>query len=243
MYKDSRSGAGGACLIAELPGHERPRERLLASGPEALSDTELLAILLRTGTRGRSALELARELLLNFGGGLNSLAAAGVGELRGLRGIGAAKAVEVVAAFTLARRLAAQPGRRRPRIEGPADVAALLREKLRLKAQEEFHVLLLDAKHHVLRDECVTVGLADRSQVHAREVFRPAIRESCTAVILAHNHPSGDPTPSPQDLECTKSLTAAGRVIGISVLDHVIIGRAGLAGDREFVSFREANLL
>jgi DNA repair protein RadC len=243
MYIESPERKGGGCLIAEMSEHERPRERMQQVGPDSLSDSELLAILLRTGTRGRSALDLARDLLRAFGGNLNGLAKATLTELRTLHGIGGAKALEISAAFTLARRLASQAGPGLVRIQGPMDVVNLLREKLRLKSQEEFHVLLLDTKHHVLRDECVTVGLADRSQIHAREVFRPAIRESCSAVILAHNHPSGDPTPSPQDLDCTKALVAAGRLIGINVLDHVVIGRPNPAFASEFVSFREANLL
>jgi len=230
-------------LIAELPVHERPRERFLQAGADSLSDTELLAILLRTGARGRSALDLARELSLTFDGSLGRLASASVSELQQVKGIGRAKAVEIRAAFVLARRLSSRVGIDRPRVETPSEVVALLGEGLRHKQQEEFHVLLLDKKHHVLRDDCVTVGLVDRSQVHAREVYRRAISENCSALVLAHNHPTGDPTPSPQDIRCTRELVAAGKIVGISILDHVIIGRRTATRSRGYMSFREEKLL
>ena len=230
-------------MIADLPEHERPRERLLDKGSEALSDAELLAILLRTGARNRSAIDLAREVLTAFDGKLSALAGASVAEIDAVRGIGQAKAVEIRAAFALARRLQeqAEPGRRK--ISGPAEVADLLRESLRGKTQEEFHVLLLDTRNFLLRDECATIGLVDRSQAHAREVFRSAIRETCSRVVLAHNHPSGDPTPSPQDLECTRNLVAAGKIVGIEVMDHVVLGSRTPDRPRDFLSFKEENLL
>ena len=230
-------------LIAEMPDRERPRERLIQRGAQALSDTELLAILLRTGPRGSSVIELARQLLQAFGGSLANLAAAGLAELRAVHGIGMAKAVEIRAAFTLAVRLAETRDAVRPRLESPVDVANLLREYFRHVRQEEFHVLLLDTKHGLLRDERVTVGLVDRSQVHAREVFRTAIRESASRILLVHNHPSGDPTPSPQDIACTHNLVTTGKIIGIEVLDHVVLGRRSPDRPREYVSFREENLL
>jgi DNA repair protein RadC len=243
-YAEPAGAAGcGGYLIAELPDRERPRERLLHSGAEALSDTELLAILLRSGPRGRSVLDLARELIAAFGNDLARLAAATVPELRRIRGIGLAKAAEVRAAFALAQRLSCRVGSGTPRIESPAEVAALMREVLRLKRQEEFHVLLLNTKHQVLRDELITVGLLDRSQVHSREVFRRAIAESCSRIILVHNHPSGDPTPSPQDIACTRDLVNAGKVVGIEVLDHVVIGRRTAERQVDFVSFRQQHLL
>lgn len=241
MYQERTIAQG--CLIADLPAHERPRERLLAAGADALSDTELLAIVLRSGTRERSALDLARALLARFGGELGRLAGASVTELRSVKGIGHTKAVEVRAAFALARRLAAAVARERPRLQSPAEVADLLREDLRGREQEEFHALLLDTRNYLIRDACVTVGLVDRSQVHAREVFRDAIRESCSRLILAHNHPSGDPSPSPQDIDCTRSLAAAGKVVGIEVLDHVVLGARTPSRPRDYVSFREAGLL
>jgi len=234
---------GQGYLIAEMPGHERPRERLVKHGVQALSDTELLAILLRSGSKGRSVIDLARDVMSAFGGDLAELAGAAVSELRGIHGIGPAKAVELHAAFALAQRLCSSVDRERPKIDGPPAVAALLRERLRQRRQEELHVLLLDTKHQLIRDERVTIGLLDRSQIHAREVFRPAIRECCSRLILAHNHPSGDPTPSAQDIACTKDLAAAGKIIGIDVLDHVVLGRRTVSRPCDYLSFREENLL
>ncbi len=230
-------------MIAEMPSHERPRERLRHHGAEALSDTELLAILLRTGQSGRSVLEVARDLLEKFGGDIGQIAVATVEELRQVVGIGTAKAVELRAAFAIARRLSARRAIERPRLESPSEVADLMREVLRGKRQEEFHVLLLDTKHRLLRNECVTVGLLDRSQVHAREVFRTAIRESCSRLVLVHNHPSGDPTPSAQDISCTRNLCAAGKIIGIEVLDHVVIGVQSISRTRDFLSLKEEGLM
>lgn len=230
-------------LIAEMPDHERPRERLLHHGPDALSDTELMAILLRTGGLGRSVLDVARELLISFEGKLARVASAAPSELQRIPGIGQAKAVELAAAFALARRLSSGIGAAHPRLESPGDVADLLREHFRGKQQEEFHVLLVDTKHTLIRDEQVTVGLLDRSQVHAREVFRRAIRESCSRIILSHNHPSGDPTPSAQDISCTKNLVSAGKIVGIEVLDHVIVGSRTDRRPRDFLSLREEGLM
>lgn len=245
MYHDTEEAGDGprGCMIAEMPGHERPRERLLAHGPSALKTAELLAILLRTGTHDRSALDVATALLQRCGGDLVRLAAAPVAELCKVRGIGQAKALELRAAFDLARRLQAAFGADKVRLPGPSDVADLLRDELRGKEKEEFHVLLLDAKNGLLRHEIVTVGLVDRSHIHAREVFRSAIREGCARVLLAHNHPSGDPTPSAPDIECTRNLVNAGKIIGIDVIDHVVIGTRTASRPRDWLSFREANLM
>ena len=230
-------------LIAEMPDHERPRERLARHGPEHLRDAELLAILLRTGQQGQSVLDLADDVLRTFDGQLPKVARATLSDLQAIPGIGQAKAVELRAAFALANRLSARRDTDAPRLESPTDVAELLRASFRGKQQEEFHVLLLDTKHALLRDECVTVGLVDRSQIHAREVFRTAIRESCSRVILVHNHPSGDPTPSARDIGCTKNLVSSGKIIGIEVLDHVILGKRTDRRPRDFLSMREQNLM
>jgi DNA repair protein RadC len=244
MYDNGeRTGSAGVYLIADLPEHERPRERLLSRGDDALGDAELLAILLRTGTRSRSAVDLARDLLARFEGRLAPLASASVAELASVRGVGQAKALQVKAAFALAKRFQQAPGQERLRVQSPGDVADLLRERCRGKTQEEFYVLQLDSRNFMLRHDCVTIGLADRTQVHAREVFRQAIREGCSRLILAHNHPSGDPTPSPQDVECTRNLVQAGKVIGIDVLDHIVLGNCTATRLRDFLSFRESNLL
>ena len=243
MYEHPRSEGSSGYLIADLPEHERPRERLLTHGDAALGDAELLAILLRTGTRNRSAVDLGRDLLARFAGRLAPLASASVTELATVRGVGRAKAVQIKAAFALAKRLQQAPGIEKPRIQGPDDVADLLREQCRGKPQEEFYVLQLDSRNYVLRHDCITIGLVDRTQVHAREIFRQAIKEGCSRLILAHNHPSGDPTPSPQDIECTRNLVQAGKVIGIEVMDHIVIGVSTAARPRDFLSFRESNLL
>jgi len=244
MYQPmSGCEASGVHLIAELPANERPRERLQAKGADALADAELLAILLRTGARGRSVLDLARDILVRFDYDLDVLSRASVQDLREVRGVGTAKAVEIHAAFALARRLVDNVGRDPLIIDGPDSVARLMREQFRQSRQEEFHVLYLNTKNAVLLREQVTVGLLDRSPIHAREVFRTAVRESCSRVLLVHNHPSGDPTPSPEDIACTEDLVKAGKIIGIDVLDHVVIGRRTQSRIKDYVSFREEGLL
>lgn len=242
MY-EPKTGADRGYLIAELPDHERPRERLARLGAESLSDAELLAIMLGSGRRGRSALELARDLLREAGGSLTTLATQDQTDLQTIAGVGPAKAAQINAAFTLAKRLSSTLEPATPRLEAPAQVAELMRELFRGKQQEEFHALLINTKHSLIRDVCITVGLLDRSPVHAREVFRPAIRESCSRIILTHNHPSGDPTPSSEDIASTKKLSAAGKIVGIEILDHVIVGAATEARTRDYLSFREENLL
>ena len=242
-YEDTPFCDRGVHLIAELPERERPRERMLSQGADALSDTELVALVLRNGLHGRSVLSLARDVMEAFRGDLGHLAKATIGELRGIRGIGIAKAVELCAAFTLAKRLAAQRTPERCKVGAPAEVLGLFKEHFRGLMQEEFHALLLNTKHYLMRDECITLGLVDRSQVHAREVFRTAIREGCSRIVLVHNHPSGDPTPSPQDIICTQQLVEAGKIIGIAVIDHVIIARPGVRQGRQYLSFREEGLL
>lgn len=241
MYEPHQSGSRGY-MIAELPDHERPRERLARLGAEALTDSELLAIMLRSGRRGRSALELARDLLAQSDNSLSSLATRAPSDLQTVPGVGPAKAAQIHAAFTLACRLSRSMSTPAPKLEGPIQVAELMRESFRGKKQEEFHALLLDTKHTLIRDECITVGLLDRSHVHAREVFRAAIRESCARLILVHNHPSGDPTPSQQDVASTNKLVEAGKIVGIEILDHVVIGSRTPTRPRDYLSFREENL-
>lgn len=242
MYAQASMNPRGF-LIAEMPDGERPRERLESRGAEALSDAELLAILLRTGRAGRSAVDVARDLLVGFGGNLDRLAEASLGELRAVAGIGRAKAIEIKAAMSLASRLGGAGCSRNERMTGPLAVMQVMREKFVGKKQEEFHVLLLDTKHRLIVDELVTKGLLDRSQIHAREVFRTAIRESCSRIVLVHNHPSGDPTPSAPDLAATASLVAAGEVVGIEVMDHVIIGIPSAEHPLGYLSMKEEKLV
>lgn len=235
--------ADGAMMMAELPDHERPRERLVQRGAEALSDAELLAIVLRNGPPGQSVLDLSRRVLNAFDGSLNKLAVASVPQLQEIRGIGPAKAVEIRAAFALAHRLSTLKETDCPRLTEPEAVYTLLKERFRNAEREEFNALLLDAKNQLLRIERVTVGLVDRTQIHPREVFRAAISEACSRILLVHNHPSGDPTPSAQDIAATRQLADAGKVVGIDILDHVIIANPARTQEVPFVSFRREKLL
>jgi DNA repair protein RadC len=221
--------------IKDLPPAERPRERLLSCGQAALSDAELLAILLRTGTNKETAVQLAERVLVEFGG-LQELPRRTADELISLAGLGPVKAVTLLAAVELAVRLASRRRAKIP-VASPADVACLVMEEMRNYRREHFRVVMLDVKNKVLGMEEVSIGSLNTSLVHPREVFRPAVIKSCAGIILIHNHPSGDPTPSPEDLEVTRRLCEAGRLMGIEVLDHVVIG------DRQFFSFREKGLL
>lgn len=223
--------------IKEWPVHERPRERLWTAGPGALSVRELLAILIGSGTQGRSAVSIAGELLGESNGSLRRLAASTPSELVRIRGIGRAVAARLSAALELGRRLAREEPEERPRIRGPGDVYERCAPSLRDSAQEEFRVLLLNAQHAVLREILVTRGTLDASIVHPREVFKAAVIENAAAIILVHNHPSGDPFPSPEDRSITRQLAEAGRMMGIPVLDHIVIG------DGRYVSFVEAGLM
>ncbi|MBK7595845.1 MAG: DNA repair protein RadC [Gemmatimonadetes bacterium] len=220
-----------------LADHDRPRERLWRLGPAALNARELLAILLGTGSGEHDALATAEQLLHAADGGLRRLAARPGAELMQTAGVGEAKAARLLAAFELAGRLAREARPAAPRIREPADVARFVGDRLRDLPVEEFHLLALDTRSRVLRDVLVTRGLLDSSLVHPREVFRAAIAEAAAGIILVHNHPSGDPTPSPEDRAVTRQLVAAGQLLDLPVYDHVII-----AGDR-FTSFATAGLL
>lgn len=219
--------------IKDLPEEERPRERLQRWGEEALSTAELLAVILRTGAEGKSALDLAHELLAHFGGDLGRLFTAGFGELCQVRGIGPAKAAQLKACFELGKRAAALTPEVKPVVRSPRDIARLFSSEFKFLKQEHFACLLLDARNRVISKRTIFVGSLDASLVHPREVFREAIREAAAKVVLVHNHPSGDPTPSEEDIAITRQMVEAGKLVGIEVLDHVIIG-----GD-DFVSMRE----
>src|SRR5919106_2895040 len=211
--------------IKEWPEDERPRERLTKLGAESLSEAQLLAIVLATGdaSTGQSALDLARELLHAFGS-LQALDAASVSELCQAKGIGPAKATTIKAALELGKRLFSEPSQRKGKITGPQDVVDYYRPRLQHLRKEVFKVILLDTKHHIQKDVTVSEGSLSASLVHPREAFLPAIKESAAAVIFVHNHPSGDPTPSTEDKELTRRLAEVGQLVGISVLDHIIIG-------------------
>ena len=224
-----------------MPERELPVNRVMEGNAEYMTDTELLSVLLRQASPAVS-LDASRSLLGMYGS-LAELSRLPPSQIMTVPGIGKAGACTVHAAFALGRRLLHAPGRDSLRLEAPDSVAEHLASCFLGKAQEEFHVLLLDPRNCLIRNETVTIGLADRTQIHAREVFRQAIRENACRVILAHNHPSGDPTPSPQDIECTRNLVAAGKVIGIEVLDHIVVGTRSPTRPRYWLSFREANLL
>lgn len=220
--------------IREIAHEERPRERLLAVGAKKLANAELLAIILRTGRPGASAIQVAHELLRSTDG-LRGLADASLEELSEIPGIGIAKAVQLKASFELGRRVAARR-HYQTQILSPQDAAGLLLEETRLATVEHFYVILLNTKNNVLAVELVSVGGLDVSLAHPREVFKPAIRRSASSIILAHNHPSGEPTPSPEDIEISKRLAESGKLLGIPVLDHLILG------DGKYVSLREQGL-
>ncbi len=223
--------------LSGLPLDDRPRERLWALGPSALTAAELLAVILGTGGEGRNVLELAVILLESADGSLRRLAARPAGELLQIGGVGHTKAARLLAAFEIAGRLAREARPVLPRIREPQDVVRLFQARLRDLAVEEFHLLALDSQSQVLREVLVTRGLLNSSLVHPREVFRPAIVEAAAGVIVVHNHPSGDPTPSTEDQTVTRQLVAAGQLLDLPLYDHVII-----AGDR-FTSFATAGLL
>lgn len=224
-----------------LPPSEQPAQRLMDASAEALSDGELLSLVLGTKSPEQS-LSLSRRLLVMFGS-LRELATVPLAELLKIKGVRKSTACAIQAALQMGRRLQQHVGNDKPHMGSPKEVADYLLPILRDKSQEELHVLLLDSRHRLLRDVLATIGLADRSQTHAREVFREAIRANCTRIILAHNHPAGDPTPSPQDVECTRGLEAAGKVIGIEVLDHVIVGDRTPAHPQPWTSMRNTGLM
>lgn len=221
--------------IKELPEGERPRERLEHYGAAALSTAELIAIILRVGTRDENVLRLAQRLLTAYGG-LAGLAQASFGELVEIKGMGAAKVTQLKAAFELGRRLLVAAPHERPTVRSPADVANLLLLEMGLLEQEHLRTVLLDSKNHVLKVHTVYIGSLNTTAVRVGELFREAIRLNCAALIVAHNHPSGDPTPSPEDIQVTRQIVEAGKLLNIDVLDHLIIGQA------RWVSLKERGL-
>ena len=223
-------------MIKELPADERPREKMKERGAQALGNSELLTILLRTGTAAESALRLA-ENLLDRAGGLAGLGHATLGEVEQVRGIGEAKAITLLAALELGRRVDSLAPLDRTAVRTPDDVAALLLPRFRYESRESFVAVLLSTKNHVLKMPVISVGSLNASIVHPRELFREAINASAAAVIVAHNHPSGDPTPSPEDVSLTRKLVEAGKILDIPVLDHVVLG------DGKYVSFKEKGIL
>ncbi len=224
--------------IKDLPDSERPRERLVQKGADALKDSELIAILLRTGLKGASAIQVAEQLLKRFGT-LNNLSRATLADLRKVKGIGRDKAIALQSAFTLAKRMAREIKGDAPLLDNPESIADLLREENRVYQVEHFQVVLLNTRRRLISVEKISQGTLDTILVHPREVFKTAIAAGASAIVLAHNHPSGDPTPSEADIKVTRELIRAGQLLKIEVLDHVILGRRTEARDEDYVSLKE----
>jgi DNA repair protein RadC len=243
LYSDThdhtlKSGMSSSIRIKDLPDSEKPRERLLQLGADALRSAELIAILIRTGLKGASAIHIGEHLLQKFGT-LDQLGRASLDELRQVKGIGRDKAIALKSAFTLAQRMAQEIQREAPLLDNPERVADLLREENRFHDVEHFQVLLLNTRRKLIRVEHIAQGTLDTILVHPREVFKLAITASASAIVLVHNHPSGDPTPSEADIKVTRDLIRAGQLLKIEVLDHVILGRRTHERARDYVSLRE----
>jgi DNA repair protein RadC len=221
--------------IKDLPSSERPRERLLHHGAGALSGAELLAIILRTGTRDENVVQVAQRLLSTFGG-LTGLAKANAAELTSEKGLGPAKTAQLKAALEIGRRLLIESPDERPQIRSPADAANLVMSQMSLLDQEHLCTMLLDTKNRVLDTPTIYVGSLNTSLIRVGELFREAIRANCASLIVVHNHPSGDPTPSPEDVAVTRQIVEAGKLLDVDVLDHLVIGR------QRFVSLKERGL-
>lgn len=217
--------------IKQWPRADRPREKLLDAGAGALSAAELLAVVLRTGSDGDSVLDQARALLERCEGSWRRLAGLGIGELCGVKGVGPAKAAQLLAVMEIAKRFGEEEFAPGAPFRGSYDVYAHFRERLGSERHERFYAVLLDTKHRKLREVCISQGSLTSSVVHPREVYLPVIRESAAAVVFVHNHPSGDPTPSREDIEITRRLREVGELVGVRVVDHVVIGRG------KYVSF------
>ncbi len=222
-------------MIRDMAEQDRPRERLVMVGAGAVSTAELLAIVLRAGLPGENVLRLAERLLVEFKG-LPGLSRATVAELKRVKGIGEAKAIEIKAALEIGRRLMASAPEERPKVSSPADAANLLMSEMMFLEQEHLRLVLVDTRNRVLATPTVYVGNLNTSIVRVGELFRVAIKENAAAFVVAHNHPSGDPSPSPEDVNVTRQLVQASKLLDIEVLDHIIIGR------QRYVSLKERGL-
>ncbi|MED5102185.1 DNA repair protein RadC [Niallia circulans] len=219
-------------LIRDFPNDERPRERFVKQGPESLANHELLAILIQTGSKNESVLTLANKLLVHFDG-LRLLKDASLDELKEMKGIGTAKAIQLMAAIELGRRVSNLEFTDRYCIRSPEDAAKYMMNEMRFLTQEHFVCLYLNTKNQVMHKQVVFIGSLNASIVHPREVYKEAFRRSAASIICLHNHPSGDPSPSREDIEVTKRLVECGKIIGIDLLDHIIIG------ENKFISLKE----
>lgn len=221
--------------IADLHESDRPRERLESLGPQALTNAELLAILLRVGVKGESAVDVGQRLLNKFGG-LTGLHRAPFDELKGQHAMGTAKAAQIKAAIELGRRLTLESPEEKPTINSPADAAALVQYEMSAFEQEHLRVILLDRRNRVLEIVEVYKGSVNSSQVRVGEIFKEAVRKNASALVVIHNHPSGDPTPSPDDVAVTRAIVQSGKMLDIDVLDHLVIGQG------KWVSLKERGL-
>ncbi len=231
----SSNGSPSTYRIADLDARDRPRERLAQLGPESLSSAELIGILLRVGVRGENAVEVGQRLLQTFGG-ISGLHQADYPELTQQRGIGNAKAAQIKAAIELGRRLVQESPAEKPAVHSPQDAAALIQYDMGAFEQEHLRVMYLNTRNRVLGWEDVYKGPLNQSQVRIGELFKGAIRRNAASVIIAHNHPSGDPSPSPDDVAITRAIIEAGRLLDVEVLDHLIIGRG------RYISLKERRL-
>ncbi|AKB32451.1 DNA repair protein RadC [Methanosarcina siciliae HI350] len=217
--------------IHDLPEEERPRERLIRNGPESLSNAELLGIILRTGSREENVISLCSRILKEYN--IKQLSLANVSRLTQVHGVGKAKAAQIAAVFELARRLEIFVEEPKRKICSPRDVYSLMYPRMREQKKEKFITLYLDTKNQILKEEVVSIGSLNASIVHPREVFKSALLESSASVIMVHNHPSGDPSPSREDIMVTEKLVEGGKLLGIDILDHIIIG------DGRYVSLKD----
>lgn len=223
--------------IKDLPKYERPREKLFKFGVNTLSNSELLAIIIRTGNRENTAIEIAQQLLSIDKRGLAYLTELSFEELTSIKGIGKCKAAQIISTLELSKRISASKGESKMKITSPKDVTNILMEEMRYLKKEYFKIILLDTKNQIISINDISVGSLNSSIVHPREVFNVAIKRSSASIILVHNHPSGDPAPSKEDINVTKRLNQCGDIIGIKVLDHIIIG------DGNYISLKEKSVI
>ncbi len=229
-------GKDSTFTVRDLPRQERPRERLQKFGAEALSAQELLALVIGRGIPKKSVMSIAQELLVKFGN-IRSISQATIEELSQIKGIGLAKAAQIKACFELGRREELEPEMINFDIKNPEAVVKAIRTSIKDKAKEHFKLILLNPRNKIVGISTISVGTLNASLVHPREVFKDAITHSAASVVLAHNHPSGDPEPSEDDLTITKKLVESGKILGIEVLDHIIVGK------NNFCSFKERGLI
>lgn len=222
--------------IKDIPVDDRPRERLIKYGPEVLSNAELLAILLRTGTKSENAISIANRVM-GCGEGIKFLASCTVQELSSIKGIGSAKASQIMAAVELGKRIRGYRSNKKNKIGSPGDAADMIMDDMRYLKKEHLRVLFLDTKNQVIEAKDLSIGSLNASVVHPREIYSEAIRKSSSSIIICHNHPSGDPTPSQEDINITKRLNEVGKLVGIDLLDHLIIG------DGCYISLKEKGII